>query len=1400
VLALALVLVLTATVAPLALASPSSAAAPQPTDLAYAAPTAGERTPGLTWSRVPGATRYTVQGSASASFSPLLFNQDTTNATYVPTGVLPAGPLYWRVQAYDASGASGYVQAGPGAVPTVAALPVPEAVTVVPAGTGPIVPPTAPPVISWEGVAGATAYDVEVDDNGDQVGGTVKSSVKTTTLVWPDPQGVGERSGIEDFFVRVRARFPDSRLSEWTAYTRYEVAQLPPVTSSATTCPAELSCILPPLATTPTTPRPVTTVEDVVFAWDPVPGAQRYEIWVSKVSDFSDSPVEKKVVSGTRFSPTTTFDNGSYFWQVRALNAAGTATPWPMVPSEFRRRWPTSPDLVHPADSASVPVTDDLYFQWTPVQHATRYSLEVATDPNFSPESVNRCTTAQTTFTVGYRTDSCSGPLGNPIRLRQGDIYYWRVRALDAPKGVWSIYSPARRMVYDLGAPTPVAPGNGATVSVPTLRWRASGRTPLQTTPTVKSAHRYLVILRDNSDTEVDRVTTAALSWTTTKVLDPAKSPYSWSVQVVGGKSSDISPLYGWQTFSYESPQPAAAPLAANAPVYGDSTARVPSLSWQPVVGADHYRLVVMNSAGFVLAPGADAALTADLHHPAVTPWEDYFWTRPGTYTFWAVAYDENNVEVATTAPGERGTFTIGVLTAVTGQRLALDGQALDDGRACDLRWASATPTANVCAPTTATPVFDWDPVPGAGGYMLYIYLESDVTTPVYDPLDTTTESTRWTPDAAVRQAIADNTTSTGAYFWFVRPCVRVRPTFGGCGPDPASSLDAATNAFRKLSPAPEPIRPAAGSSVADEVTFTWQDYRDTSSRSALPAEPSAPGWDADFPQGSPASHQSAMTYRVQVSKSAEMTDANAIDDETVDQTSYTSFAGTYPEGDLWWRVQAIDAAGNRLQWSTPTKFRKDSPAPLRRTAQTSRDVLLSWSARPSDSTWDVEVYANADTTASPANKVASGSALRQSAFTPTTPLPTASESYVWRARRTDTSGEQGKWSDWGSFDVMPQNPAAGATCDGTTLLQPDAVCLTWPAWTSDGRRATRYAVDVRNGAGQSVGSTSSTAATTWAPTVNLAGGTYTWRVTAYDTADNPVATYAPATFVVDTVLTPSSPPQVLVSAQGAEVGASLNVQMPTWNRPTVTTTVQWLRDGSTIGGATGTSYQLGTADVNRTLSVRVTARKPGYTEQSVVSQGVSVAPGRAPTPTRLPSLGGTAAVKQTLSTDGGEWPSGSQLTFQWFVNGQAVARETRSTYVVRGRDAGLPVFVRVIASRTGFVAGSADSAAAVVAPMATSLTAKADKTKLIQRDRPSLQVAVSVPDFDTALGQVQVREGSKVLASVPLASGKNGSLTIRLKKLTKGKHKLTISYTGSASTLPASGSVTLKVVAKKKR
>ena len=136
-----------------------------------------------------------------------------------------------------------------------------------------------------------------------------------------------------------------------------------------------------------------------MFSWDPIKGAKQYELWVALDQDFN-TQIERRTVYSTRYSPATTYDNNTYYWKVRAINVAGQPTPWPSTPSVFQRRWSNKPTLLYPPNNTSTAITGDVYFQWTPVRHASRYALDVGTDENFTPSTFSTCLTASTTYTT----------------------------------------------------------------------------------------------------------------------------------------------------------------------------------------------------------------------------------------------------------------------------------------------------------------------------------------------------------------------------------------------------------------------------------------------------------------------------------------------------------------------------------------------------------------------------------------------------------------------------------------------------------------------------------------------------------------------------------------------------------------------------------------------------------------------------------------------------------------------------------------------------------------------------------------------------------------------------------------------------------------------------------------
>ena len=141
---------------------------------------------------------------------------------------------------------------------------------------------------------------------------------------------------------------------------------------------------------------------------------------------------------------------------------------------------------------------------------------------------------------------------------------------------------------------------------------------------------------------------------------------------------------------------------------------------------------------------------------------------------------------------GPIGTFEVTDLPPVTGQRIALDGQALDEDTACHAALGATPAQDQICLGVPATPVLDWDSVPGAGLYMVYLGNDRELTNRLYTA--SKTSNSRWTPTAAMNiEALADNQ-SGESYYWYIRPC----KTLTVCGPDPISTDRAATTRSRR--------------------------------------------------------------------------------------------------------------------------------------------------------------------------------------------------------------------------------------------------------------------------------------------------------------------------------------------------------------------------------------------------------------------------------------------------------------------------------------------------------------------------------------------------------------------------------------------------------------------------
>ncbi len=1020
--------------------------------------------PVLQWAPPPppstGTARYRVQVDNDPAFGSPVVNLITFNASYAHNVDLPQTVLYWRVAGIDSGGAQGpfsearsFEKEAPGG-PTLTS----------PADGASIVFPTAPPVFTWQPFVGAKRYTIEIDSEPDFIPPLTlaPTSTNNTSFALTTPPTIGQT-----FYWRVRA---------------YSVAELP----SQYSLPRSYSFTwpsVPVLQQPPNANDPESAIEQLAFQWTPAAGAHSYDIQVSANDQFTGTlPVNASGLRSTRYSPPTNLPAGPYYWRVRAKNTASAVGAW-STSFTFYRAWP-APDappfhrvsLLSPSDgnlAVNVPT-----FSWSPVRLASKYQLDMGTDSAFSPGTFSSCQTEQTTFT----------PIGscNPA---PGTVYYWRVKPLDGPGNLNGLYSATFQFQYFPVVPTLISPPNGALgLTGPVeLVWAS-----------VPNVGRYKVTVVKANNATAETATTYQTRFVPQN-LDPADGPFRWYVQTVDSTSRVglLPNQASWRTFNFTPPVPTSPTPDAITPD-GTAGVHVPTLTWEPVAGADSYRI-------FTSTPGSPVSnlFKSGLQVNSYAEVGDAVdRLSVGTYDWYVEAYDSSAALIGT---GSEGQFVLSSLVATT------------------LTSPAHCPPLTSCAAVNVTPTFTWNWDPSATKYIVYFATDpnfSNITATFDNVHFPTFRPTVSLPDAQAGQAT----------YWYARPCYGAR-----CGAQPSTFAGAnpPVRAFRKKSEPVHLISPANNATVQNQITFTWEDYL-TTNRNA-----------------SPANDLEAATYRVEVSTTADM-QTIIHTSPSLDQTTYTVYSQTLPNGPLYWRVQPFDASGNPLSYSsetdnvlTPRLVNKTAPmvgllqpAP---NANVSGVPVFTWSAQDYAAKYELEVYKNVGQPLTPANRVLT-IITPMTGWIPTTSLPTGG--YGWRMRRLDTDNRPGPWTsddnvNLRKFDLEGNAVNLLTPADGANFLN-DNQSFTWTS--VNGAAQYRFQTSITEDFATTVESVS-TVLTTWHSTPHYANGTYFWRVQTIDGSGATTATSDVRTFVhgplppAAAYYHPITPGRILDSRDESQVG-----------------------------------------------------------------------------------------------------------------------------------------------------------------------------------------------------------------------------------------------------------------------
>jgi hypothetical protein len=176
------------------------------------------------------------------------------------------------------------------------------------------------------------------------------------------------------------------------------------------------------------------------------------------------------------------------------------------------------------------------------------------------------------------------------------------------------------------------------------------------------------------------------------------------------------------------------------------------------------------------------------------------------------------------------------------------------------------------------------------------------------------------------------------------------------------------------------------------------------------------------------------------------------------------------------------------------------------------------------------------------------------------------------------------------------------------------------------------------------------------------------------------------ADYTFDTKFTVGGALPVPALSGTLRVGQMLTAAPGTWTAGT-TFTYAWLRDGKTISGASSATYELAPADRSHAIQVKVTGTRGASSSTATSAKTGKI--GYGTLSSDLPQISGTARVGETLAIDPGTWSPTPGFAYQWYSNGSAISKATKSTLVVPSSALGRRISVRLVATSSGYTSAT---------------------------------------------------------------------------------------------------------------
>ena len=435
----------------------------------------------------------------------------------------------------------------------------------------------------------------------DAVGGAVGYKVYWSTA--PSPPGT-EKMTTSDTFATLTIT-GDSLPANFMIY--FWVTAYDGIGESGYSVMAQAACdTLSPPAVTLLAPADGTFVltDQPTFQWTAVvdstgsgtaaSGLDHYELQYSTSSAFNPSgtaTIGNIASTSTSYTPTVHLVSDTFYWRVRAVDAAGNAIGWTSAPMGSFVVNMNSPTQITPA-SGSYTNNSGPTFSWTQIDGASGYVLNIYDSPSMTVLAFDE---SLTTVIGGTVTSFI------PTFTFADGTYYWKVSATDSTGASVDRFSSVWTVTIDTtppAAPGLSSPAEAETVSeAPAMSWSA-----------VTGAESYEIEMSQTSATTTDGsfastyyIYPSGSGTLTTTTHTPtaafADGTYYWHARALdeAGNTSEWSSM---RSLVVDTTLP-VAPVPTS-PADGTTiTTALPTFTWQGVSGATSYVLKYSDSSSF---------------------------------------------------------------------------------------------------------------------------------------------------------------------------------------------------------------------------------------------------------------------------------------------------------------------------------------------------------------------------------------------------------------------------------------------------------------------------------------------------------------------------------------------------------------------------------------------------------------------------------------------------------------------------------------------------------------------------------------------------------------------------------------------------------------------------------